>query len=54
MIKTQILLWKTIEGQGLGLGLFYFIPTSLPMTHDVTYSRLYFGRKKYEEKMSDE
>ena len=45
MIKTQILLWKTIEGQGLGLDLFYFILNSLLLTRDVTYSRLYLDGK---------
>ena len=57
MIKTQILLWKTIEGYelGLGLGLFYFILNSTPLTHDV-YNMLQtlLGQKKYKEEMSDE
>ena len=42
MIKTQILLRKTIEGNRrfrLGLGFFYFILNLPPLTHDVTCSR---------------
>ena len=56
MLKRRILLWKTTEGQALGLGLdlFDFILNSPPLTRDVTWSRLYFEGKKYEEEMSDE
>ena len=39
---------------GLGLGLFYFILNSPPLSRDVTCSRLYLDGKKYEEEMSDE
>ena len=41
MIKTQILLWKTI-GYGLGLrsGLIYFILTLSTLTRDLTCSWL--------------
>ena len=56
MIKTQILLWKTVEGNrrlGLGLGLLYFIlnPTADPWCNML---QTLLGRKKYEEEMSDE
>ena len=59
MIKTQILIWKTIKGSrrlrvGVRLGLFYFILNSPPLTRDVTCSRLYLDDKKYEEQMSVE
>ena len=53
MIETQILLWKTIQGYRLVLGLFYFILNSPPLIHDVTCSRLYLDGNKYEEEMSD-
>ena len=48
MLKRRILLWKTTEGQALGLGLdlFDFILNSPPLTRDVTWSRLYFKGKK--------
>ena len=56
MIKTQILLRKTIEGNrspvlGLELGLdfFYFILKLPPLISDVTCSVTLLGRKKYEE-----
>ena len=52
MTKTQILLWKTTESKGLGLGLFY--SKLAPLTSGVTYSRLYLDGKKNEEKTSDE
>ena len=48
MIKTQVLLWKTIEGnRGLGLELsfFYFILNPAPLTHDVACSRFYLDGK---------
>ena len=58
MIKTQILLWKTIKGNRrlkvrLGPGFFCFILYSPPLTHDVTCSRHCLHRKN-EEEMSDE
>ena len=59
MIKTQILLRKTIEGNrrlglGLGLGLvfFCFILNSVPLTRNTLQTLP--GRQKYEEEMSDE
>ena len=35
----------TTHDSVLGLGLFYFILNSTPLTHDVTCSRLYFDEK---------
>ena len=53
MIKTQTLFWQTIEGNSrsrlglrLGLGFFWFISNSHPLTHDVTCSVNLLGWKK--------
>ena len=48
--KTQILLWKIIEGLGLGFGLgfFYFILNSPLLIRDATCSRSYLNEKKPE------
>ena len=48
MIKTQTLLWKTIEGNRrlrVRVRFFYFILNLPPLTRDVTCSRLYLDRK---------
>ena len=57
MIKTQILLRKTIEGNrrlglgsGLGLVFFCFILNSLPLTRGVTLSKLYLDGKNMRRK----
>ena len=57
MIKTQILLWKTTEGNRrlrvtVRLDFFYFILNSPPMTRDATCSITLLEQKKYEEAMS--
>ena len=60
MIKTQVLLWKTIEGnRRLRVrvrvrGFFYFILNSPPLTYDVTCSVTLLGWKEYQKAMSDE
>ena len=59
MIKTQILLWKTIEGNRklrvrviVRFLLFYSELTSTDLRCNMFQTLL--GRKKYEEEMSDE
>ena len=61
MIKTQILLWKTIEGNwGLDLGLrlgiafFYYILNSQFTDPWCNILQTLLGRKRYAKAMSDE
>ena len=52
MIKTNILIMennsrlKKVKGLVLGLGFFYFIPNSSPLTRDVICFRLYLDGEK--------
>ena len=64
MIKTEILLWKTMDGnsretvKGLGLGLrlgfIYFILNSHTLIRDVWHTPDFTSTEKYEEAKSDE
>ena len=59
MTRTQILLWKTIEGNRrlrvrVRVRFLLFYSELAPLTSDVICSRLYLDGEKYEEAMSQE
>ena len=59
MIKTQILLWKKIEGNRrfrvrVKIKFFLFYSELYQLIRDVTCPKLYLDAKKFEDATSDE